>query len=186
MPRLIPNRNLLLYRFIILNTLFAAAAVVAWWDGLAQPIYATDASHITKAISALFAIGFGSTAYEVWRVSRCLNDAKAGGVRPGSIAERDKAYAKLAWLDDVGNWLVSLGLLGTVIGFWIALPDGSVSIDAKGAQTAVSTLMSGMRTALGTTILGATLAIWHEINLRLLQTGLSVYWQDRVMAAGVR
>jgi hypothetical protein len=178
--------NLLIYRFAIVNALLVAFTALLWWNGLAAPIYSTDASHITKIITVLFLLGWFSTAWEIWRTSARLNHAKISGPTPGKVAERDKAVAKLAWLDDVGNWLVSLGLLGTVIGFWIALPDGGVSIDAKGAQTAVSTLMSGMRTALGTTILGAYLAIWHELNLRLLHTGMTVYWQDRLMATEAR
>jgi hypothetical protein len=174
--------NLLIYRFVIVNALLVAFTALLWWNGLAAPIFITDASHITKIITVLFLLGWASTAWEIWRTSGRLNLAKLSGPTPCKPAERDKALAKLAWLDDIGNWLVSLGLLGTVIGFWIALPDGGVSVDAKGAQTAVSSLMAGMRTALGTTILGAYLAIWHELNLRLLHTGMTVYWQDRLMA----
>lgn len=178
--------NLLIYRFLVFNLLVFSFAGAAVWNGTATPIYATDASRITVLITALFAIGWAGTAYETWRIGRGLNDAKRNGPMAGSGTDRDKVLAKLAWLDDIANWLVSLGLLGTVIGFWMALPDGTVSMDAKGAQSAVGGLMVGMRTALGTTILGAILAIWHEVNLRLLNTGVVVLWQDRMTQAELR
>jgi hypothetical protein len=39
-----------------------------------------------------------------------------------------------------------------------------------------------MRIALNTTLLGAGLAIWHEINIRMLRTALIVYWSNRLAA----
>ena len=42
--------------------------------------------------------------------------------------------------------------------------------------------MAGMRIALNTTVLGASLAIWHEVNQRMLRTALVVYWADRMAA----
>jgi hypothetical protein len=37
-----------------------------------------------------------------------------------------------------------------------------------------------MRVALNTTLLGAALAIWHQVNLRMLKTAMGCYWIDRV------
>ena len=120
---------------------------------------------------------------EIWRVSRCLNSAKqTGRPVPGSLAARGKAEDKLAWLADIATWLVSMGLLGTVIGFYLALPAETISPDIRGAQQAISGLMVGMKTAIGTTILGVILALWHEVNLRILSTGMAVYWGDRLLA----
>jgi flagellar motor component MotA len=104
--------------------------------------------------------------------------------QPAREAERDKDLAKVEWLASVSEWLVGLGLVGTVIGFIIALSsvDQSALLQTSGAQSAVATLMSGMRTALNTTVLGASLALWHEVNQRMLKTALVVYWADRMAA----
>jgi hypothetical protein len=108
------------------------------------------------------------------------------GPRPALAAERDKDIGKVEWLFSVSEWLVALGLLGTVVGFYIALSgvDENTVSEASGAQSAVAALMVGMRTALTTTILGAILGLWHEVNVTMLRTALLAYWSDRLAAAG--
>jgi hypothetical protein len=175
--------NLLIYRFILVNTLLFALTMALWWNGYLAPIFQTDLSHVTFAIAALFAVGWFGTAREIVVASRQLNAAKSGPT-PARESERDKDLAKVEWLASVSEWLVGLGLVGTVIGFIIALSsvDQSALLQASGAQSAVATLMSGMRTALNTTVLGASLAMWHEVNQRMLRTALAVYWADRMLA----
>lgn len=175
--------NLLIYRFILVNTLLFALTAALWWNGYLAPIFQTDLSHVTFAIAALFALGWLGTAKEIVVASQQLNVAKSGPL-PARQSERDKDLAKVEWLASVSEWLVGLGLVGTVIGFIIALSsvDQSALLQASGAQSAVATLMSGMRTALNTTVLGASLAMWHEVNQRMLRTALAVYWADRMSA----
>lgn len=175
--------NLLIYRFVLVNALFLALTVTVWWNGWLAPVFATDLSRVTYAIAGLFVVGWFGTAREIVVASRQLNVARAAP-RPAREAERDKDLAKVEWLGSVSEWLVALGLIGTVIGFIIALSsvDQSALLQASGAQSAVGTLMSGMRTALNTTVLGASLAIWHEVNQRMLTTALAVYWADRIGA----
>jgi hypothetical protein len=175
--------NLLIYRFVLVNALFFALTASVWWNGYLAPVFQTDLSHVTFAIAALFAIGWLGTAREIVIASRQLNFAKSGP-QPAGEPERDKDLAKVEWLTSVSEWLVGLGLIGTVIGFIIALSsvDQSALLQSSGAQSAVTTLMAGMRTALNTTVLGASLAIWHEVNQRMLRTALTVYWADRMAA----
>jgi hypothetical protein len=175
--------NLLIYRFVLVNALFFALTAALWWNGYVEPVFQTDLSRVTFAIAALFAIGWLGTAREIVIASRQLNVAKSGP-QPAREAERDKDLAKVEWLASVSEWLVALGLVGTVIGFIIALSsvDQSALLQSSGAQSAVATLMAGMRTALNTTVLGASLALWHEVNQRMLRTALVVYWADRMAA----
>lgn len=177
-------RNLLLYRFVIVNALLAAFATVLWWNGYLAPLFETDQSRLTFAIAGLFAVGWLGAAREILIASRQLNLVKAGNFQPACVPERDKDLAKVEWLSSVSEWLVGLGLVGTVIGFIIALSsvDQTVLAQASGAESAVTTLMDGMRIALNTTVLGASLALWHELNTRMLNTALVVYWADRLGA----
>ena len=176
-------RNLLIYRFVLVNSLGLAFTAGLWWNGYLRPVFETDQSRITFAIAALFALGWFGMAREIVVASRQLNFAKQAP-HPAREAERDKDLAKVEWLASVSEWLVGLGLIGTVIGFIIALSsvDQSALLQSSGAQSAVQTLMAGMRTALNTTVLGASLAIWHEVNQRMLKTALTVYWADRMAA----
>ena len=69
--------------------------------------------------------------------------------------------------------LVFLGLVGTVIGFIVALsavdPQSSVSIDNIAPM--VATLIKGMSIALYTTLFGSVLHLWLMVNYRMLATG---------------
>ncbi|NCF27940.1 MAG: hypothetical protein GWP69_11210 [Gammaproteobacteria bacterium] len=71
--------------------------------------------------------------------------------------------------------LVFLGLVGTVIGFIVALsgvdPQASAQLDEVAAM--VGTLVAGMSIALYTTLVGAVLHVWLMVNHRFLATGTS-------------
>jgi hypothetical protein len=177
-------RNLLVYRFLLANALGIALAMALAWTGHLTPVFEHDESHLTVAIAGLFVIGWLWSLKEVLSVSGSLNSSKLLGYRPATAAQADKALLKVEWLEAVSEWLVGLGLLGTVIGFSIALSgiDQTTVKDAAGAQNAVATLMVGMRIALNTTLLGAALALWHEVNMRMLRTAMGCYWIDRTRA----
>jgi biopolymer transport protein ExbB/TolQ len=68
---------------------------------------------------------------------------------------------------------VFLGLIGTVIGFIIALSgvNAEAAADVSSIGPMVTTLISGMSIALYTTLVGAILNIWLMINYRLLEGG---------------
>lgn len=176
--------NLLIYRFLIFNSLMVAIAAALAWNGVLGPVFANDDSRLTVVIAALFAVGWMWSLKEVVVVSLELNNAKLQGPEPACYAKRDKDVAKVEWLGSLSEWLVGLGLLGTVIGFSVSLSgiDQGAVANATGAQSAVAALMEGMRIALNTTLLGAALALWHEVNIRMLRTALAVYWADRIVA----
>lgn len=98
-------------------------------------------------------------------------------MKPGAV---DKVWAKVAWLGDVSDWLVGLGLLGTIIGFSYALSgvDESSLSSARGVSDAIGPLMEGMRIALNTTIAGAIFSTWNQVNQRILRTAMSCLIAD--------
>lgn len=73
----------------------------------------------------------------------------------------------------IANSLVLLGLIGTVLGFIIALSgvDPENAADLSNVAPMVSTLIAGMSTALYTTLVGAVLNMWLMANHQLLATG---------------
>ncbi len=66
-----------------------------------------------------------------------------------------------------------LGLIGTVVGFIIALSgvDVDLAADVNSVGPMISTLIGGMSVALYTTLVGAVLNIWLMVNYRLLLNG---------------
>lgn len=79
--------------------------------------------------------------------------------------------ANLYLLNGVKITFVSLGLIGTVIGFMMALSgiDPSIVSDVNAIGPMVANLIDGMGVALTTTLLGTIAYTYAEINNRLLR-----------------
>lgn len=124
-------------RLAILN--FAGLCFVIWaaWLGYVQFVFSHDISHLSYVISALFAVSMA-------------------GVFMG----------KTAHLERVEVWLVTLGLIGNVVGFIIALQNiDTGSLDsAEGVQKVAASLLAGMGVAFCSTLVGAVAALWTSVN----------------------
>lgn len=174
--------NLLLYRFLIVNIIAVLGLVVANTQGLIAPMFLDDFTYITSITTALFMVAWGTTLRRVVGVTKILNRIKRQGSYnsiqyQGTI---DKIWAKIDWLTDTTAWLVGLGLIGTIVGFRYALSgvDPEALGDARGVQQALGPLMVGMKIALNTTIVGAILSIWNEVNQRMLRTAMTCMIAD--------
>ena len=85
------------------------------------------------------------------------------------------------------NSLVFLGLVGTVIGFIVALSgvDPAHAGEVDSVAPMVSTLVKGMSIALYTTLIGALLHIWLLVNYRMLAGGTARLF-DAIVEFGER
>ncbi|UCH76262.1 MAG: MotA/TolQ/ExbB proton channel family protein [Rhodospirillales bacterium] len=83
----------------------------------------------------------------------------------------------------MSNSLVLLGLVGTVVGFIIALSgvDPEAAGDVDSIAPMVAELIHGMSVALYTTLVGAVLHLWLKINYLMLSGG-TVRLLDRLVA----
>ena len=198
-PDALPDRAtfdfLLILRFALFNLCAVAVLGVAWVNGLVTKVFVADTTQIVVLIAAVFAGGLGFCARRVWQTSVELNAVRSGfpkrGTRVAAYLEQTaacdgqgrsnlaaalklKLATRIAPVRHIANGLVLLGLIGTVIGFIIALsgvdPDLVSDIGAVGPM--VSTLIEGMAVALYTTLTGAVLSIWLMVNYRLLETGV--------------
>jgi hypothetical protein len=201
-------RWLLLLRFVLVNLTGFALLAAAWASGWLDPIVASDRQHLCLLIFAVFLVGLGRATERVWRLSRELNDLAAGRAGPGS--KIGQSLAALGGTDSTGRatlaaalklklaqriggvrWIAStlvlLGLIGTVVGFVMALGgvDPTRVADAEAIAPMVSTLIAGMSVALYTTLVGSVLNIWLMIDYRLLEGG-SVHLLTRFVEIGER
>ncbi len=82
-------------------------------------------------------------------------------------------FVRIAVVRNIANSLVLLGLIGTVLGFIIALSgvDPQAAGDVTAISSMVSRLLSGMSVALYTTLVGAVLNVWLTVNYQLLSAG---------------
>lgn len=124
-------------RIFCLNFGFACFLAWAWWLGYVGFVFTHDVSHISYLISAVFI-------------------ASMAGVFMG----------KTAHLERVEVWLVTLGLIGNVVGFILALQNidtGSLG-SAEGVQKVAASLLAGMGVAFCSTLVGAVAALWISVN----------------------
>jgi hypothetical protein len=202
------HRYLLLLRFLLANVVALALVGAAAGHGWVGMIFAADTGGYSLAIVAVFLVGLVWSAQRALQISRELNDIKQAQVHPraalpeylrlseGRDAQsrallastlRLKLASRVAPLRHIANSLVLLGLIGTVIGFVIALsgvrPDLASNVSAIGPM--VSTLINGMSIALHTTLVGSLLHLWLMVNVRLLEGG-SVKLLTATVEAGER
>jgi hypothetical protein len=189
-----PRRHLLVLRFALVNLVTFGFLAVAYVNGYIHMIVAADMTGLSIAIFAVFMSGLGLCAYKIVEVNRDLNAAWDQNPPAASLAARhtDKLRGKAAdgrtvlagamrltlshrvsVIRHIANSLVLLGLVGTVIGFIIALSgvDPEKASQFESISPMVSTLIQGMSTALYTTLVGAVLNLWLMTNYQILATG---------------
>jgi hypothetical protein len=190
------HRHLLVLRFALFNIvatgLLGAVYLQGWLDGAMQGYTAW----LTLGIGAVFAFGFLFCALRIWRTNHELNAVSqddppslsrvgrylaAVAGRPaesraiGANLLRNRLGTQITIVRQTADSLVFLGLVGTVIGFIVALSgvDPQVSAQLDEVASMVATLVAGMSIALYTTLVGAVLHVWLMVNYRLLASGTS-------------
>ena len=171
------GRHLLILRFAVLNLVALALLGAAWLKGWVGLVLEGDGTRLVALIAIVFCAGLVECARRLWQTSAELDRLAAGPARhlaapPGSTLKLRLA-ARIAPIRHIANSLVLLGLIGTVIGFIIALSavDPATAGDVNAIGPMVSTLIGGMSVALYTTLVGAILNVWLMLNYRLLEGG---------------
>lgn len=177
--------KLLVSRTLLYNITAIAALVVAYVYGYIDLILAGDPTGISLLIAVVFVCGMAQCSLWTYRVGRALdningreNNLLACMRRVHNSQSMDickmELSASIAPIRHIASSLVILGLIGTVIGFIIALsgvnPSQAANIEA--VPLMVSTLVSGMSTALYTTLVGSVLNIWLMLNYYMMNTAL--------------
>lgn len=190
----IAHRYLLLLRFILANAVALALVGAAAGQGWVAMVLAADGAGYSLAIVAVFAAGLLWSGQRTLQLSRALNEVRCCDDQPHArlpdyvrmVEEHDgqsrailagmlrlKLASRISPIRHIANSLVLLGLVGTVIGFIVALsgvqPD--VAADAGAIGPMVATLIGGMSIALHTTLVGSLLHLWLMVNVRLLEGG---------------
>ncbi len=189
-----PQEHQLILRFALLNLAGFGLLGAAWVQGLVDMVLDADKTYLSVLIFLVFVGGFGLCTARVWRTSRELDEVRRRNRGDGStvthyltpMLDRDaesranlasalrlKLSHRIAIVRHIGNSLVLLGLIGTVLGFIIALSgvDPQRASDISAIAPMVATLIAGMSTALYTTLVGAVLNVWLMANHQLLAGG---------------
>ncbi len=187
-------KHTLVLRFALINViaigLVAAAYVQGWLAGFAEP----RTWIMSLFIFVVFLWGLIVCGYRIIRLSNAIRDLKdkhrelaapfanwLERLKTDQPEERtlQASMARMSLANQIGavryvaNSLVFLGLIGTVIGFIIGLSgiDPAATTDVDKIAPMISELITGMSIALYTTLLGAILNIWLNLNLRIMTDG---------------
>ena len=187
-------KYLLILRYSLINLVGLIFLFVLITQGYVTKAIKADITNMVIVILTLFAAGFILAAYRTFWLSRELNysflkilpnhslakeflqnskklDASSRNNLAASL--RIKLSSKIGYIKFMANTLVILGLIGTVIGFIIALSGvvGSVSSNPEEVSKMVSTLIQGMSVALYTTLVGSICSVWLNICYQIMSTG---------------
>lgn len=190
----VAQRHLLALRFAVFNVAAFALFGAAWMQGWIDAVLTADDTGLSLGIFAIFLGGLAVCAHRVWLTSAEIDEAHAP--RPGhgsrtceylkEVADRDSGAraiaasrlklvvsSRISVVLHVSNSLVLLGLIGTVVGFIIALSgvDPSAAGQIEAIAPMVSELIRGMSVALYTTLVGAVLHLWLKVNYLILSGG---------------
>ena len=187
-------KYLLILRYSLINLVGLTFLFVLITQGYLSKAIKADITNMVLVIIGVFSIGFILAANRTLWVSKELNNAMKKKLPALSLASeyvlntkkldassrnnlaislRLKLATKINFIKFISNTLVILGLIGTVVGFIIALSgvDGSVSSNPEEVSKMVSTLIQGMSVALYTTLVGSICSVWLNICFQILSTG---------------
>ncbi|MDF1792846.1 MAG: MotA/TolQ/ExbB proton channel family protein [Thalassobaculaceae bacterium] len=185
-------RYLLIVRFALINVVSAGLLAGVYLQGWLDAVIKGDLIELSLVIVAVFSYGFLYCALRIGQTSGELDEIRNTDPGTGTPALtylekvrfthdreslrgvlRMRLGRRIAAVRHIANSLVFLGLIGTVIGFIIALSgvDPNRAADADNVAEMVATLISGMSVALNTTLVGAVLYVWLIVNYRLLASG---------------
>lgn len=174
---------LLLMRLTVFNATGFAGVFWAYKQGYAKALIHGDNSGVSLAIGAVFLFGIACTFWRGYKVSQLINDYKhrtglvSGGrhLRTHADGERsrqaDKLEYKQAFIGDLADTLVYMGLVGTAWGMWTIFAGGKSELDQ-------ASLIAGMLILLPATITGLVGALWTSINYRMLESAVQAYRVD--------
>ncbi len=185
---------LLVFRFALINMVGLALLGAAHFHGWVGLVVAGDRTGIVLLIGGLFLFGLAICGWRIVQTARELNLIREfDPLRPSRVAAyleavrarsadsraisadalRLKLSTRIGIVRHIANTLVFFGLIGTVVGFIIALSgvQPNLASDVKAVGPMVSTLIQGMSVALYTTLVGAVLNVWLMANYRLLLSG---------------
>lgn len=185
-------------QFIAINLAGFGFLFLAYLNGWWGQVIAADSSRVSLIILALFLVALASAGYRILSISSDL-DHIAGGeagswqrLRPNPNAGTDAAraleirlFSRIHHIRTIGNCMVVLGLIGTVIGFILVASnvDASSAADVEQVGSLVGALLHGMGVAFYTTLVGAVFSLWISMNYQILHTGTATLVADLLVVA---
>tara|TARA_B100000686_G_C16413294_1_gene773339 strand:+ start:145 stop:807 length:663 start_codon:yes stop_codon:yes gene_type:complete len=192
------NTNILIYTFLLVNSFFCLLLYAAFLLGWIQQVFSSDSSYLSYVICMIFFIIWILSIFAALWINKeisYLNSNNGNGMAndyinlvknkfaAGKSINYDhsllantfqvKLYLKIKYISYAANLLILLGLIGTVIGFIIAVGGLGDSLaggqNLSRVQTVLGQIVNGMGVALFTTLLGSIFGgIWLQLHYEIL------------------
>jgi hypothetical protein len=209
------NPNALLYKWLVINSFAALLVYIAWLRDWIDLVVESDASYLSIVIGLVFVVFWLTSSFHILTINREIglfaSGAKTGvganyflrlrrkganfdGVKieQGLLAStlRARMFMPIQIVAYVANVLILLGLIGTVVGFVIAVNGLGDSIaggtNIERVQGVLGQIVNGMGVALFTTLVGAVLGgLWLQIHYQMLMRAVGGLVVDIVERADI-
>ena len=209
------NPNALLYKSLIINSFAGLLVYVSWLQGWLLLVFESDASYLSLVMAALFVIFWIVSAYHIVVINREIvrfetrqpegiayeyfNKIRAKSIKlDGGLVDqfmlagalRVRLMMPIHILHYVANMLILLGLIGTVVGFVIAVAGLGDSLaggeNLQRVQGVLGQIVTGMGVALFTTLVGAILGgLWLQLHYQILERAIAGLVVDVVEHADI-
>lgn len=181
------SRNGLIYRWIVINILWASLVGAAYSFGWLQYIFTKDETFITHGIVLAFLPVLILTLRKALRLNglfKRTSELSATYHKAASLADRtdvrealkNKLMASNAAISFSASALLAVGVLGTVTGLIIGFSDVTPQAvsDATNAAPTVATLLKGLSVAFHTTLVGGICNLWLLCNNFILNQASAI------------
>ena len=195
-------RNSINYSLILINSFFILLLYTAYLMGWANRVFESDSSYIIYVIAVIFLVLWVFSLFIGSWVNKQLNDLilnegsqiydeyssllkkrfelpKNQNFDHSILAStlQVKLNLKIKIISYVANLLILLGLIGTVIGFIIAVGGLGDSLvggqNLARVQTVLGQIVNGMGVALFTTLMGSIFGgIWLQLHYEILSSAI--------------
>ena len=204
------NPNILLYKWLVINSFAGLLLYVAWLEDWIMLVVEGDASYLSLVMGVVFIVFWLISSYFVITVNREIVRF-AGGQTSGVAAEyfdkirrksakmagqlvdqymlasvlRTRLMMPIQVVNYVSNMLILLGLIGTVVGFVIAVSGLGDSLaggeNLQRIQGVLGQIVTGMGVALFTTLVGSVLGgLWLQLHYQMLARAIGGLMADIV------
>lgn len=159
------TKNLPIFTWSVWNVFGFSLLAVAALQGWVAEFVLYDNTHISKLIFAIF-LGMQILAFfRVRDLSKQIDDLRSGAVDAATVKLKPlmtRLGGQVGLFQNLAVFLVSLGLLGTAVGFKFAISevDASAVSDPSTLVTMIQTMFTGMNYMLYTTIAGMIFGMW--------------------------
>lgn len=164
-------RNILIYKLVLLNALAITwLAVTNYQTGWFEKLFHADTTNLNYATAGLFALVWIGTWGKAKEINAAFNSIGSDDLFMPEW-EGELRLKKMEWMERAAGWMLFLGLIGTLYGLMISLSGvntGNIN-SVEGLKVIGVQLITGLRVEISTTLIGAMLALWTEVNYAVIK-----------------